>query len=139
MNGAELWAKRIALGLTPTRLSELIGPNKRSITRWEQRRSEVPRWVADAVNDLYRFRGELIRLVWERYVDDDGEFDTLVLAGHSDEVPDYAPEGTTPTMWNNAVVAVFNEASETTTPRIEWGRYTDGGEDLDEEPDEDDE
>lgn len=125
MNGAELWAKRIALGLTPTRLSELIGPNKRNITRWEQREGEVPGWVADAVNDLYDQRAQLVRLIWEEHVDEDGNLDTLILVNRDEDVPSYAPPETSTTAWNNAVVAVLNEAEESSPrpPSVEWHRY----------------
>lgn len=131
MNGAELWTRRVALGLTPTRLSELLGPGKRTITRWEQRRSNVPDWVAEAVNELYRQRKELIRRIWNEHVGDDGRTGELVLVNREEDVPSYAPKGTTVLAWNNAVVAVFDEADETTEPSVEWNRYAEDEDEWD--------
>lgn len=127
MNGAELWTIRIALGLTPAKLSNLIGMNARNITRWEQREEQVPDWVADRVTHLYTRRQNLAQLIWDHSVDKNGALDVLVLLNREEDLPDYVPDGTTVHEWNNAIVALYDEAAQFTDPAVEWNRYTEAG------------
>lgn len=122
MNGATLWAKRILLGLTTNQLAELLGTSRKRIGIWEKKDGYVPADVYQIVQDLLDRRAELIAEIWERHIAEDES--TIMLLNRDEDIPDYAPDGTTVQSWNNAVVGVLAEAASTgDTPDLEWHRY----------------
>lgn len=122
MNGATLWAKRILLGLTTNQLADILGTSRKRIGIWEKKDGYVPAEAYAVVTDLLDRRAELIAEIWERHIAEDES--TIMLLNRDEDIPDYAPDGTTVQSWNNAVVGVLAEAASTgDTPDLEWHRY----------------